>query len=47
MAKQKSRVDAGESEFLQLHGDEIIVGGRYANLLMNLVPRPGFDRKPG
>jgi NAD(P)-dependent dehydrogenase (short-subunit alcohol dehydrogenase family) len=26
-----------------VNGDEIIVDGGYANMLMNLVPRPGFD----
>lgn len=27
-----------------VNGDEIIVDGGYANMLMNLVPRPGFER---
>ena len=26
-----------------VNGDEITVDGGYANMLMNLVPRPGFD----
>ena len=26
-----------------VNGDEIIVDGGYANMLMNLVPRPGFE----
>jgi len=26
-----------------VNGDEIMVDGGYANMLMNLVPRPGFD----
>jgi NAD(P)-dependent dehydrogenase (short-subunit alcohol dehydrogenase family) len=26
-----------------INGDEIIVDGGYANMLMNLVPRPGFE----
>jgi NAD(P)-dependent dehydrogenase (short-subunit alcohol dehydrogenase family) len=30
-----------------VNGDEITVDGGYANMLMNLVPRPGFDDKPG
>jgi NAD(P)-dependent dehydrogenase (short-subunit alcohol dehydrogenase family) len=30
-----------------VNGDEITVDGGYANMLMNLVPRPGFDQKPG
>ncbi len=30
-----------------VNGDEITVDGGYANMLMNLVPRPGFDEKPG
>lgn len=30
-----------------VNGEEIIVDGGYANMLMNLVPRPGFDEKPG
>ncbi len=29
-----------------VNGDEITVDGGYANMLMNLVPRPGFDEKP-
>ncbi len=29
-----------------VNGDEITVDGGYANMLMNLVPRPGFDQKP-
>jgi NAD(P)-dependent dehydrogenase (short-subunit alcohol dehydrogenase family) len=29
-----------------VNGDEIAVDGGYANMLMNLVPRPGFDEKP-
>jgi NAD(P)-dependent dehydrogenase (short-subunit alcohol dehydrogenase family) len=29
-----------------VNGDEITVDGGYANMLMNLVPRPGFDDKP-
>jgi NAD(P)-dependent dehydrogenase (short-subunit alcohol dehydrogenase family) len=28
-----------------VNGDEITVDGGYANMLMNLVPRPGFDEK--
>jgi NAD(P)-dependent dehydrogenase (short-subunit alcohol dehydrogenase family) len=30
-----------------VNGDEITVDGGYVNMLMNLVPRPGFDEKPG
>jgi NAD(P)-dependent dehydrogenase (short-subunit alcohol dehydrogenase family) len=30
-----------------INGDEITVDGGDANMLMNLVPRPGFDEKPG
>jgi NAD(P)-dependent dehydrogenase (short-subunit alcohol dehydrogenase family) len=30
-----------------INGDEITVDSGYANMLMNLVPRPGFDEKPG
>ena len=30
-----------------VNGDEITVDGGYVNMLMNLVPRPGFDAKPG
>jgi NAD(P)-dependent dehydrogenase (short-subunit alcohol dehydrogenase family) len=26
-----------------VNGDEIMVDGGYANMLMNLVPRPGFE----
>jgi NAD(P)-dependent dehydrogenase (short-subunit alcohol dehydrogenase family) len=26
-----------------VNGEEIIVDGGYANMLMNLVPRPGFE----
>jgi NAD(P)-dependent dehydrogenase (short-subunit alcohol dehydrogenase family) len=26
-----------------VNGDEITVDGGYANMLMNLVPRPGFE----
>jgi enoyl-[acyl-carrier-protein] reductase (NADH) len=26
-----------------VNGDEITVDGSYANMLMNLVPRPGFE----
>lgn len=26
-----------------VNGDEITVDGGYASMLMNLVPRPGFD----
>jgi NAD(P)-dependent dehydrogenase (short-subunit alcohol dehydrogenase family) len=26
-----------------INGDEIMVDGGYANMLMNLVPRPGFE----
>jgi len=29
-----------------VNGDEITVDGGYVRTLMNLVPRPGFDRKP-
>lgn len=29
-----------------VNGDEITVDGGYANMLMNLVQRPGFDEKP-
>ena len=28
-----------------VNGDEITVDGGYANMLMNLVPRPGFEGK--
>jgi NAD(P)-dependent dehydrogenase (short-subunit alcohol dehydrogenase family) len=28
-----------------VNGEEIIVDGGYANMLMNLVPRPGFEGK--
>ena len=30
-----------------VNGDEITVDGGYVNMLMNLVPRPGFDENPG
>lgn len=30
-----------------VNGDEITVDGGYVNMLMNLVPRPGFDEKSG
>jgi NAD(P)-dependent dehydrogenase (short-subunit alcohol dehydrogenase family) len=30
-----------------VNGDEITVDGGYVRTLMNLVPRPGFDEKPG
>jgi NAD(P)-dependent dehydrogenase (short-subunit alcohol dehydrogenase family) len=30
-----------------VNGDEIMVDGGYANMLMNLVPRPGFELKGG
>ena len=30
-----------------VNGDEITVDGGYVNMLMNLVPRPGFDGKSG
>jgi NAD(P)-dependent dehydrogenase (short-subunit alcohol dehydrogenase family) len=30
-----------------VNGDEIIVDGGYGQMLMNLVPRPGFEEKPG
>ena len=30
-----------------VNGDEITVDGGYVRTLMNLVPRPGFDQKPG
>lgn len=29
-----------------VNGDEITVDGGYVNMLMNLVPRPGFDENP-
>ena len=29
-----------------VNGDEIMVDGGYANMLMNLVPRPGFVMTP-
>ena len=28
---------------VHVNGDEIMVDGGYANMLMNLVPRPGFE----
>ena len=30
-----------------VNGDEITVDGGYANMLMNLVPRPGFEQRTG
>jgi NAD(P)-dependent dehydrogenase (short-subunit alcohol dehydrogenase family) len=30
-----------------VNGDEITVDGGFVRTLMNLVPRPGFDQKPG
>jgi hypothetical protein len=30
-----------------VNGEEITVDGGYANMLMNLVPRPGFERSAG